>query len=155
MPNDEFYAFAGEIVGDRNTLFGIGDVIAVRHHDFLSEDATCFIDIGNGLLGAVLELRAERCIGASDRRADSEPDGVALVFAAARQREPETECQAELDQLVHRSLHVQTGSGSGLPRLVCMPDSSCNCSPYHPISASDIGPRTRQRRKPARSLIQL
>ena len=89
MAHHEFHAVGGELVGDRDALLGIGDVVAIGHHDFLAENAAGIVDVGDRLFGAVLELRAEGRIGAGDRAADAELDGVALVLAAGRQRQPE------------------------------------------------------------------
>ena len=74
MADDEFDAVAGELVGDRDALLGIGNVVAEFGGDLLAENAAGGIDVGGGLLDAVLHLRAGRGIRAGDRTADAELD---------------------------------------------------------------------------------
>ena len=74
VADDELDAVAGELVGDRDALLGIGDVVADCERDLLAEDAAGGVDVGDGLLGAVLELRAEGGVRAGDRAGDAEFD---------------------------------------------------------------------------------
>ena len=72
MADDEVDAVAEEIVGDRNALARIGGVVADDQLDLLAVDAAGGIDVGDGLLDAVLELCAERCVRAGHRPRDAQ-----------------------------------------------------------------------------------
>ena len=74
MADDELDAVAGELVGDRHALLGIGDVVAVADGDLLAVDAAGGIDVVGGLLGAVLELGAEGGVGPGERAGDADLD---------------------------------------------------------------------------------
>ena len=63
MADHELDAVAGEIVGDRDALLGIGDVVAVVDRDLLAENAAGLVDVGGGLIDAVLHLRAGGGVG--------------------------------------------------------------------------------------------
>ena len=62
MPDHQLVALAGELVGDRNGLARIARVVADVELQLLAEHAARLVDVGHGLLGAVLQLRAERGI---------------------------------------------------------------------------------------------
>ena len=51
---------------------GIGHVVAERELDLLAVDAAFGVDVGGGLLGAVLELRAERGVGPGQGAGDAD-----------------------------------------------------------------------------------
>ncbi len=91
MADDEFDAVAGKLVGDRDALLGIGDVVAELDSDLLTENAAGGIDVGGRLFDAVLHLRAGRGIRAGDRAADAEFD---LGGGGIRQRE----CKAQRER---------------------------------------------------------
>ena len=67
MADHEVDAVAEEVVGDGDALARIGGVVADGQLDLLAVDAAGGIDVGDGLLGAVLELRAEGRVGARHR----------------------------------------------------------------------------------------
>ena len=60
MADDEFDAVADELVGDRDALLGIGDVVALLDLDLLAENAAGLVEVLGGLRDAVGQLRAER-----------------------------------------------------------------------------------------------
>ena len=74
VADDELHAVADELVGDRNAFLGIGAVVADATRDLLAEDAAGGVDVGDRLLGAVLELRAEGGAAAGDRAGDAHLD---------------------------------------------------------------------------------
>ncbi len=94
MTDHEFDAVAGKLVGDRNALLRIGDVVAVFDGDFLAEDAAGGIDVGGRLVDAVLHLRAGGGIGAGDRAADAEFD-LPSGRRGSRNRKRKTQREAE------------------------------------------------------------
>ena len=74
VANDEFYTVAGKIVGDGDALLGIRYVVAVFHRDLLAENAACLVEIGGGLVDAVLHLRAGGGVRAGNRAGDPDLD---------------------------------------------------------------------------------
>ena len=72
MADDELHAVGGELVGDRDALLRIGHVVADCDRDLLADDAAGGVDVLDGLLGAVLELRAEGGVRSGDRAGDAE-----------------------------------------------------------------------------------
>ena len=74
MADDELDAVGDELVGDRDALLRIGDVVADDELDLLAVDAASGVDVGGGLLGALLELRAEGGVRAGDRTGDADQD---------------------------------------------------------------------------------
>ena len=72
MADDERDAVADELVGDRDALLGIGDVVADLDRDLLAVDAAGCVDVLDRLLDAVLELRTEGRVGPGDRTGDAE-----------------------------------------------------------------------------------
>src|SRR5205807_10450744 len=100
MPDHELHAGGGKIVGDRDALLGVGDVVAVGDRNLLAEDAAGLVHVGDRLLGAILELGAEGSLRAGKRSADAESDGIAAAAAAAGERKTKTGGKAERDQLV-------------------------------------------------------
>ena len=72
MADHEMHAVADELVGDRDALLGIGDVVAEFDHDLLAEDAARLVEVLGGLLDALRQLRAERSVGAGDRTGDAD-----------------------------------------------------------------------------------
>ena len=60
VADDELDAVADELVGDRDALLGIGDVVADLERDLLAEDAAGGVDVVDGLLGAVLAAARRR-----------------------------------------------------------------------------------------------
>ena len=87
MADDELDAFADELVGDRDALLRIGDVVADRRAAiFWPIDAAGGVDVLDGLLGAVLQLRAEGGVRAGDRAGDADLD--LRVAPRSRRRAP-------------------------------------------------------------------
>ena len=84
MADDELDAVADELVGDRNALLGIGDVVALLERDLLAEDAAGLVDVVDRLLRAVDKLRAEGGVRAGDRAGDAHLD---LGAGGARERQ--------------------------------------------------------------------
>ena len=74
MADHELDAVGDELVGDRDALLRIGDVVADRRYDLLAVDAAGRVDVGGGLLGALLELRAEGGVRTGDRTGDTDED---------------------------------------------------------------------------------
>jgi hypothetical protein len=88
----ERHFFAGEFFADRARLLGIASVVADFDRELLAEYPTGRIDVGDRLVGTILELLAEGCVLAGHRAGD--PDGHVLSGRGARQRQPgaEREC---------------------------------------------------------------
>ncbi len=95
MADDEVDALAEELVGDGDALARIGGVVADEQLDLLAVDAAGGIDVGDGLLDAVLELGAEGRVRARHRPGTpsfnfagplSQPANTATTRAPARQR---------------------------------------------------------------------
>ena len=84
MADDELDAVADELVGDRNALFGIRNVVPRLDLELLAENAATLVDILDGLLDSLGQLGAERCVGAGDRPRDADLD---LRPSGACQRE--------------------------------------------------------------------
>ena len=57
MADDEFHAVRRKIISNRNALFGIAYVVADHRRELLAENAAQFVDVGDCLLGAFLDLR--------------------------------------------------------------------------------------------------
>src|SRR5262249_31324015 len=74
MTDDELDAGSGEFVGDRDALPRVGGIIADRNRDLLLEDAAGCVDVGDGELSAVLELRAEGGVLAGEGAGQPELD---------------------------------------------------------------------------------
>ncbi len=100
MPDDELDAVGGELVGDRDALLGIGDVVAEGQGDLLPVDAALRVNVLDRLFGAVLELGAERGVRAGDRPGNAEFD---LRLRRARKRQTEAERKSERGQLSHEA----------------------------------------------------
>jgi hypothetical protein len=88
VADDPLHAFARELVGDRDALLRIGDVVAGRELQLLPQDTAGGVEILDGLLGPVLQLRAERRVRAGDRAGDADLD---LRAGGARECEAEAE----------------------------------------------------------------
>src|SRR5262249_58570101 len=56
VTDDEFCAVAGKLVGDRDALLGIAHVVADARGELLAQNAAGLVDVGDGLLGTLLEL---------------------------------------------------------------------------------------------------
>ena len=74
MADHELDAVADELVGDRNALLGIGDVVARLDLDLLAEDAAGLVDVLGRLIDPLRELRAEGGVGPGDRPGDADLD---------------------------------------------------------------------------------
>ena len=74
MTDHELDAVSDELVGDRDALLRIGDVVADDEHDLLAVDAAGRVDVGGGLLGALLQLCAEGGVRTGDRTGDADQD---------------------------------------------------------------------------------
>ena len=72
MADDELHPVGGKIIGDRDALFRIGDIVAELDGQLLAQYAAGSVDIGGCLFDAVLHLRAGRRIGTGNRAADPE-----------------------------------------------------------------------------------
>ena len=106
VTDHEFDAVADELVGDRNALLGIGDVVALFDFDFLAEDAARLVDVLSRLRDAVGQLRAERSVRAGDRAGDAELD-----LGARGARESQARGKQQTGQPIF--LHTRTPSVSG------------------------------------------
>ena len=101
MSDDEFDAVAGHLVGDRDALFGIGGVVAVKNLDFLAHHAAGRVDVGGGLVDAVFHLRAGRGARPSDRSGDAELD---LGRGSSRKGKYKAQREAERGDPFHREV---------------------------------------------------
>ncbi len=72
MADDEMHAVAEKVVGDRHALARVAGVVADLEVDLLAHDAARRIDVGDSLLGAVLELGAESGVGPRHRPGDAD-----------------------------------------------------------------------------------
>jgi hypothetical protein len=84
VADHELDAVSDELVRNRDALLRIGDVVADDDLDLLAIDAAGGVDVGRGLLGALLELRAKGCVRAGDRAGDADQD---VCPGAAAERE--------------------------------------------------------------------
>ena len=98
MADDEFHAFADELVGDRHAFLRVGAIVADEDLDLLPENAAGGVDVLDRLLDAVLELRAEGGAAAGDRAGDAQLD---LRRSAIRESKAKAEGQAERKPLSH------------------------------------------------------
>ncbi len=74
VTDNEFHAVSNEFVGNRNTLLGVGYVVAQHDLDLLAIDAAGGIDVFRSLFGTLLDLSAKSSIRAGQRCADSDHD---------------------------------------------------------------------------------
>ncbi len=74
VAGDERNSRAGDLLGDGARLLRIASIVVDIKHQLPVEETAGGIDIGHRLLGAVLELAAERGFAASDRRGNRHPD---------------------------------------------------------------------------------
>src|SRR5712691_5224323 len=74
MTDDELDAVGSKIVGHRNTLLRVGDVITELDAQLLAENAAGRIDVGGSLFDAIFHLCAGRGVGAGDRAAHTKLD---------------------------------------------------------------------------------
>src|SRR5689334_14971250 len=72
VADNEFDSVGSKIVGDRNALFRIGDIVPELDGQFIAKNATGGVDVGGRLFDAVFHLRAGRGIRARDRAANPE-----------------------------------------------------------------------------------
>src|SRR5712692_7323935 len=98
MADDEFHAVAHELVGNRHAFLRIGAIVADEDLDFLPENAAGGVDVLDRLLGAVLELRAERGASAGDRAGDPQLD---LRRSRICESKAKTEGEAEREPFFH------------------------------------------------------
>ncbi len=92
VADDEMHAFAEEIVGDRDALARIGDVVTDEQLDLLAVDAARGVDVGNGLLDAVLQLGAERRVRAGHGAGNAQ---LQLLGSTVAAREQGGECDRQ------------------------------------------------------------
>jgi hypothetical protein len=59
VADDELHAVTREPVGDRDAFLGVGAVVADADRELLAEDTTSRVDVGDRLLDAAPDLRAE------------------------------------------------------------------------------------------------
>ena len=94
VADDELDAVADELVGDRDALLGIGNVVALLDLDLLAEDAAGLVEVVGRLSDALGQLRAERGVRAGDRTGDADLDlrvrGAREGQARRRARDPST-----------------------------------------------------------------
>src|SRR5208283_2023686 len=74
VADGELDAVADELVGDRHALFRIRNVVALLEDELLAQNAPGLVDVVDGLLRAVDELRAERRVRSRDRPGDADLD---------------------------------------------------------------------------------
>ena len=72
VSDDELDAIGDELVGDRDALLRIGDVVAEHELDLLAIDAAGRVDVGCRLLCALLELCAEGCVRTGQRAGNAD-----------------------------------------------------------------------------------
>src|SRR5690348_10682255 len=138
MADDELDAGRGELVGDRDALPRIGGIIADGHPDLLLQDAARRIDVGDGLLGAVLELRAERGVLAGEGTGEAELDlrllrrslRLRLSRDAERQREGRHQSEARTKPAFDCRSHAPQSIACG---------SSLRFAPLAPLTGEATG----------------
>ncbi len=86
MADNELDAIGDELVGDRNALLRVGDVVADRQHDLLAVDAASRVDVSGRHFGALLELSAKSGVRAGHRTGDADQDVCPGVAAERDQR---------------------------------------------------------------------
>jgi len=59
VTDDVAHSRRSKIIGDRHALAGIGGIVTDGDGKLLAEDAATGVEVGHGLLGALLELQAE------------------------------------------------------------------------------------------------
>ena len=74
VADHELHAVGHELVGGRHAFARIGAIVADGELDFLPENAALGIDVGDRLLDALPQLRAEGGGAAGHRTADAHPD---------------------------------------------------------------------------------
>ena len=89
MADDILDAVGDELVGDRDALLRIRDVVTDFELDLLAVDAARRVDIGGSLLGALLQLRAEGCVRAGDRTGNADQN---VSPRAAAERDKRGQC---------------------------------------------------------------
>jgi hypothetical protein len=65
VTDDELDAVSNELVGDRDALLRVGNVVAEFDDDLLAVDAAGSVDVCDSLFGTLLQLRAECGVRAS------------------------------------------------------------------------------------------
>src|SRR6266536_2551186 len=103
MAGHEGHPHAAEFFADGSGLLGIAGVIADLDGELLAHHAARRIDVGQGHLGAVLELLPERSILARHRAGHADLDGV-LCERCARKRHAGGEYEAGKPQIFHAPL---------------------------------------------------
>src|SRR5262249_34908238 len=84
MPDHELHAGGDEIVGDRLAPAQVAEVIADARAELLAENAASLVDVGDCLLGALLQLRAEGGTRPGHWHADTDADGFPGLWAGHR-----------------------------------------------------------------------
>ena len=112
VADDELDAVADELVGDRDALLGIGNVVALLELDLLAENAASLVEVLNRLSDAVGQLRAERGVRAGDRAGDAELD---LRVRRAGEAEAGGEHETRQPVFLHTTLPV-FGAQTAPPR---------------------------------------
>ena len=103
-PTTNFTPSADELVGDRDAFARIGAVVADVELDLLAEDAALGVDVGDRLLDALAQLRAEGGGAAGHRPADADPD---LRRGGVGKRKPQAERKAQRQKLLHDRLPLR------------------------------------------------
>ncbi|MCY1295415.1 hypothetical protein D9M70_447560 [compost metagenome] len=71
VTNDELHTVSDELVGDRDALLRVRNVVAEHKLDLFPVDTASGVDVGSGLFGTFLELRTEGGVRASQRAGDT------------------------------------------------------------------------------------
>ena len=101
MADDILDAVSNELVGDRNALLGVRDVVAENDLDRLAVDTASGVDVGSSLLGTLLELCAECGVRTRERAGHADEDfGVSVAAEGDHGRQ--RNCRKE------RLLHIVT-----------------------------------------------
>ena len=86
VADHELDAVANELVGDRDALLRIGDVVADFELDLLAIHAACCVDVGDSRFRTLLQLCTEGRIRAGDRTGDADEDISPCVTAERDKR---------------------------------------------------------------------
>ena len=76
MPDGDRHAHAGELLRDRARLFGIAGIVADLELELFPQHTAGGVDVGDGLLGAIPHLPAERGLTGGHRTGGGNPDVV-------------------------------------------------------------------------------
>jgi hypothetical protein len=97
VTDHELHALGRKLVGDRDTLFGIADVVADSGGDLLALNAAGCVDVFDGLFESVFQLRAEGGIRSRQRTGNAELD-LRRGIACQRHGKPERQSQRRAER---------------------------------------------------------